>query len=99
MFDVWCVMRDVQDLNFVISWLYESSWDQKYPICDISDILSDIPKLIQGGSRIYTLSYKASYGTLITCNILVTVNLDYKLLAPILFRVTCLLVWFPEELQ
>ena len=46
---------------FVRSSLYESRGDQKYPIWVISDLLSDIQKLIPGGSCIYTISCKASY--------------------------------------
>ena len=63
---MWCVMCDArcvmfQTWFFVRSWLYESRGDQKYPIWVISDLLSDIPKLIPGGSRMYTISCKASH--------------------------------------
>ena len=62
--DVWCVMRDVFWFKldfFVRSWLYESRGDQRYPIWVISDLFNDIPKLIPGGSSMYTISCKASY--------------------------------------
>ena len=50
MCDVWCMMCDVTDLIFVRSWLFESRGYPKYPIWVISDLLSDILKLIPGGS-------------------------------------------------
>ena len=59
MCDVWCVM--FQTWFFVRSWLYESRGDQKHPIWVISDLFNDIPKLIPGGSCMYTISCKASY--------------------------------------
>ena len=48
--DVWCSRLD---FFCKISTL-------KYPIWVISDIFSDFPKLIPGGSRMYTISCKAS---------------------------------------
>ena len=63
MCDVWCAMCDVPDLIFFVrSILYESRGDQRYPIWVISDHFNDIPKLIPGGSSMYTISCKASYG-------------------------------------
>ena len=59
MCDAWCVM--FQTWFFVRSWLYESRGDQKHPIWVISDLFNDIPKLISGGSRMHTISCKASY--------------------------------------
>ena len=59
MCDAWCVMFQIW--FFVRSWLYESRGDQKHPIWVISDLFNDIPKLIPGGSRMYTISCKASY--------------------------------------
>ena len=62
MCDVWCMVCDVPDLIFFVrSWLYESKKDQKHPIWVFSDLFIDIPKLIQGGSHMYTISCKASY--------------------------------------
>ena len=61
---MWCVMLDVWCSRlgcFVRSWLYEFREDQKHPIWVIYDLLNDIPKLIPGGSRMYTISCKASY--------------------------------------
>ena len=61
--NMWCVMHDLwcSRLDFFVrSWLYESRGDQKHPIWVISDLFNDIPKLIPGGSRMYTISCKAS---------------------------------------
>ena len=62
--DVWCVMRNVwcSRLDFFVwSILYETRGDQRDPIWEISDLFNDIPKLIPGGSSMYTISCKASY--------------------------------------
>ena len=59
MCDAWCVM--FQAWFFVRYCLYESSGHQKHPIWVICDLFNDIPKLIQGGSHMYTISCKASY--------------------------------------
>ena len=58
--DVSCVMCDVPGLFFVRSWLFESRGDQKYFIWVVSGLFSDNPKLTPGGSRMYTISRKAS---------------------------------------
>ena len=57
--DVWCVMRDVPWFFCKILTLLVKGWP-KYPICVVSGLLSDIPKLTPGGSRMYTLPFKAS---------------------------------------
>ena len=56
--NTWCVI--FQTWFFVRSGLYESRGDQKHPISVISDLFNDIPNLIPGGSRMYTISCKAS---------------------------------------
>ena len=63
--NMWCMMCDVrcvmfQTWFFVRSWPYESRGDQKHPIWVISSLFNDIPKLIPGGSSMYTISCKAS---------------------------------------
>ena len=74
MCDAWCVM--LQTWFFVKSWLYESRGDQKHTIWVISDLFNDIPKLIPGGSRMYTMSCKASYGLYSVSFIFVVVYLE-----------------------
>ena len=64
--NMWCVMCDEWCVMFrtwfvVRYWLYELRRDQKPPIQVISDHFNDIPKLIPGGSHMYTISCKASY--------------------------------------
>ena len=64
--NMWCVMCDAwckmfHSWFFVWSSLYESRGDQKYPILVISDLLIYIPKLMPGGSRMYTITCKSSY--------------------------------------
>ena len=63
MCDAWCVM--LRTWFFVRSWLYELRGDQKHPIWVISDLFNDIPKSIPGGSHMYTISCKASYGVML----------------------------------
>ena len=58
MCDAWCLM--FKTWFFVRYWLYESRGDQKYPIWVISDLFNNIPKLIPGGSCMYTISCKVS---------------------------------------
>ena len=59
MCEVWCVM--FQTWFFVRSWLNKSRGDQKHPISIFSDLFNYVPKLIPCGSRIYTITCKASY--------------------------------------
>ena len=62
MCDVWGVMRDVQDLIFCKIWtLWVKGRPKTKTISVISDPFKDIPKFIQGGSRMYTIFCKASY--------------------------------------
>ena len=58
--DVWCKMCDVPDLIFCKILTLWVKGGKKYPIGVISDLLSDIPKVIPGGNHIYTISCKAS---------------------------------------
>ena len=63
LWNMWCVMCEVwcmmfQTWFFVRSGLYESRGDQKHPILGNSDLFNVIPKLILGGSRMYTISCK-----------------------------------------
>ena len=67
--NIWCVMCEVwcmmfQTWFFVRSGLYEARGDQKHPL-SVTDLFNDIPKLILGGSRMYTISYKASNTTVL----------------------------------
>ena len=67
---------------FVRSGLYESRGDQKHPISAISDLLNDIPKVILGGSRMYTISCKASAGSSHLSWILAGASHFLQILAP-----------------
>ena len=62
--NMWCVKCNAwcSRLDFFCRIL--TPWvkgDLKHPISVISNLCNDIPKLIPGGSRMYTISCKASY--------------------------------------
>ena len=61
MCDVWCVMCDVPDLIFCKILTIWVKGRPKHPIWVISDLFNEITKWIPGGSRMYTISCKASY--------------------------------------
>ena len=59
--DVCYMICEVQDLIYckiLTPWV---KGRPKYPIWEISELLSDISKMISGGSCMYTISCKASY--------------------------------------